>query len=344
MSEAPLLAIRDLTVSYPAVSGAGGSGTAGAGTPAPREVRVVDEVSLDLAPGEFLGIVGESGSGKTQLLLSLVGLNGPGARLSGSVRYRGEELIGAPERALSRLRGARIGMIFQDPMTALNPYLTVGTQLTEGIRHHRGLGRRAARSRALELLDAVHVPEPRQRFAQHPHELSGGMRQRVVIAMMLICEPDILLADEPTTALDVTVQAQILTLLRDLRARTRAALILVTHDLGVIAEVADRVAVMYAGRIVEQATIERLFAHTRHPYTEGLRRSIVEVSGPLPARFTGIKGNPPDPAALPAGCAFAPRCPYAFERCRIERPPLAEFEPGHARACFYEGPLGRDDP
>ncbi len=329
MSDTPLLAVRDLTVSYPAASGA---------------VRVVDGVSLDLAPGEFLGIVGESGSGKTQLLLSLLGLNGPQARLGGSVRYRGEELIGAPQRALARLRGARIGMIFQDPMTALNPYLTVGTQLTEGVRHHQSLGRRAARRRALELLDAVHVPEPRQRFAQHPHELSGGMRQRIVIAMTLLSEPDIVLADEPTTALDVTVQAQILALLRDLRARTRAALILVTHDLGVIAEVADRVAVMYAGRVVEQASAERLFAHACHPYTEGLRRSIVEVTGPLPARLAGIQGNPPDPAALPPGCAFEPRCLYAFARCRAERPPLEPIAHGHACACFYKGPLGRRDP
>ncbi len=358
MSDAPLLALRDLTVSYPGASGTASSGpassdtassgpasgTAGSGTATSEEVRVVDGVSLDLAPGEFLGIVGESGSGKTQLLLSLLGLNGPRARLRGSVRYRGEELVGAPERTLARLRGARIGMIFQDPMTALNPYLTVGTQLTEGIRHHQGLSRRAARRQALELLDAVHVPEPQQRFAQHPHELSGGMRQRIVIAMTLICEPDIVLADEPTTALDVTVQAQILTLLRELRARTRAALILVTHDLGVIAEVADRVVVMYAGRVVEQASAERLFAHARHPYTEGLHRSIVEVSGPLPGRLAGIKGNPPDPAALPPGCAFEPRCSYAFARCRTERPPLAQVAPGHACACLYDGPLGRDDP
>ncbi len=321
MSDAPLLAIRDLTVSYPAGAGAG----AGA-------VRVVDGVSLDLAPGEFLGIVGESGSGKTQLLLSLLGLNAPGAELTGSARYRGAELIGAPERALARVRGARIGIIFQDPMTALNPYLTIGAQLTEAVRHHHRIGRREARRRALELLDAVHVPEPRERFAQHPHELSGGMRQRIVIAMTLLCEPDIVLADEPTTALDVTVQAQILALLRDLRERTRAALILVTHDLGVIAEIADRVAVMYAGRIVEQASAERLFAHASHPYTEGLRRSIVDVDGSLPVRLEGIPGNPPDPAALPPGCAFAPRCPYAFERCRIERPPLEEAAPGHTRA------------
>jgi oligopeptide/dipeptide ABC transporter ATP-binding protein len=323
---APLLAIRDLSVSYPDAAGA---------------VRVVDGVGLDLAPGEFLGIVGESGSGKSQLLLALLGLNGPRARLGGSIRYRGEELVGAPERALARLRGARIGMIFQDPMTALNPYLSVGTQLTEGIRHHQGLGRRAAQQRALELLEAVHVPEPRRRFAQHPHELSGGMRQRMVIAMTLICEPDIVLADEPTTALDVTVQAQILSLLRDLRARTRAALILVTHDLGVIAEIADRVAVMYAGRIVEQARAEPLFAAPRHPYTEGLRSSIVAITGPLPEKLPSIAGNPPDPGALPPGCAFAPRCPYVFARCLAERPPLVEVAPEHFKACFYDGPLGR---
>jgi oligopeptide transport system ATP-binding protein len=326
MSEASVLEVRDLTVSYPSASG---------------RVRVVDDVSFDLAPGEFLGIVGESGSGKTQLLLSLLGLNGSKASISGSARYRGEQLIGTSERALARLRGARIGMIFQDPMTALNPYLTIGVQLTEGVRHHHGLNRRAARSRALELLESVHVPEPRQRLAQYPHELSGGMRQRAVIAMTLICEPDILLADEPTTALDVTVQAQILVLLRDLRARTRAALILVTHDLGVIAEVADRVAVMYAGRMVEQASAERLFADPRHPYTEALRGSIVELSGALPQRLPSIEGNPPDPAALPPGCAFAPRCPYAFDRCLIERPDLAQVQSGHSCACFYAGALGR---
>ncbi len=325
MAAPALLEVRDLTVSYPAESGA---------------VRVVDGVSFDLAPGEFLGIVGESGSGKSQMLLSLLGLNGPRARIGGSARYRGIELVGARERTLAQVRGARIGLVFQDPMTALNPYLTIGTQLTEGVRLHQRLGRRAARSRALELLESVQVPEPLHRFGQHPHELSGGMRQRVVIAMTLICEPDIVLADEPTTALDVTIQAQILALLRDLRARTRAALVLVTHDLGVIAEVADRVAVMYAGRIVEQASAEQIFADPLHPYTHALRASVVELTGPLPERLTGIEGNPPDPAALPAGCAFAPRCPYAFERCLAQRPALRVEEPGRARACFHAGPLG----
>jgi oligopeptide/dipeptide ABC transporter ATP-binding protein len=209
------------------------------------------------------------------------------------------------------------------------------------MRHHQGASRAAARRRALELLDAVHIPEPERRFAQHPHELSGGMRQRIVIAMALICEPDILLADEPTTALDVTVQAQILALLRELRTRTRAAIVLVTHDLGVIAEVADRVLVMYAGRVVEQTDVTRLFSHARHPYTEGLRRSIVPLEGPLPERLPSIGGNPPNPAALPPGCAFAPRCAYAFERCSTAPPPLAPVAPEHLAACYYAGPLGR---
>jgi oligopeptide/dipeptide ABC transporter ATP-binding protein len=323
---APLLEVRNLTVSY-----RGESGT----------LHAVDGVSIDLAPGEFLGVVGESGSGKSQLLLAMLGLNAPGAQLGGSIRYRGRELVGAGEAALGELRGARIAMIFQDPMTALNPYLTIGTQLTEGVRHHQGLSRAAARRRALELLDAVHITEPQRRLAQHPHELSGGMRQRVVIAMALICEPDILLADEPTTALDVTVQAQILALLRELRTRTRAAIVLVTHDLGVIAEVADRVLVMYAGRVVEQAETLRLFRHARHPYTEGLRRSIVPLEGPLPSRLPAIGGNPPNPAALPPGCAFAPRCPYAFARCPTAPPPLVAVIPDHLSACYYEGSLGR---
>jgi oligopeptide transport system ATP-binding protein len=329
MSPAPLLCVRDLSVSYPSRAGT---------------TRALDGVSLDLDPGEFLGIVGESGSGKTQLLLAMLGLNAQGAQLAGSIQYRGQQLLGASQRTLATLRGRRIGMIFQDPMTALNPYLTIGTQVTEGVRLHLGVGRRAARRRAIELLEAVQIPEPERRLAQHPHELSGGMRQRIVIAMALICEPEILLADEPTTALDVTVQAQILALLRELRIRTRAAIVLVTHDLGVIAAVADRVLVMYAGRVVEQAGVEQLFAAARHPYTIGLRRSIAELDGPLPERLLSIGGNPPNPAALPPGCAFAPRCAQAFERCQSAPPPLVSIAPGHTRACYFEGPLEMHSP
>jgi len=325
----PLLTVRNLCVSYRSQA---------------TTLRAVDGVTLELSPGEFLGVVGESGSGKTQLLLAMLGLSAPGAEVTGSIVFKGQELVGADRKTLSACRGARIAMIFQDPMTALNPYLTIGTQLTEGVRHHQGLSRAAARRKAIELLDAVQIPEPQRRLAQHPHELSGGMRQRIVIAMALICEPDIVLADEPTTALDVTVQAQILTLLRDLRTRTRVAIVLVTHDLGVIAEVADRVAVMYAGRVVEQSSALQLFAHSRHPYTEGLRRSIVPLEGPLPERLPSIGGNPPNLAALPPGCAFAPRCAYAFEPCSSIPPPLTPVSPGHLKACYYEGPLGRLGP
>jgi oligopeptide/dipeptide ABC transporter ATP-binding protein len=300
---------------------------------------VVDGVSADLAPGEFLGVVGESGSGKTQLLLAILGLNAPGARVEGSVRYRGQELVGAGERSLGCLRGVRIAMIFQDPMAALNPYLTIGTQVSEGLQHHQGASRAVARRRTLELLEAVHIAEPGRRLKQYPHELSGGMRQRIVIAMALACEPDILLADEPTTALDVTVQAQILELLRELRARTRVAVVLVTHDLGVIAEVADRVLVMYAGRVVEQAAVQRLVDDARHPYTLALRRSLVPLQGPLPARLPMIGGSPPNPCALPPGCAFAPRCVHVFERCGTAPPPLAPVAAGHLRACYYDAPL-----
>jgi peptide/nickel transport system ATP-binding protein len=331
----PLLNVRDLRITY--------RGTTG-------PLHVVDGVDLDLAAGEFLGIVGESGSGKTQLLLALLGLNA-GAQLAGSIRYRGEELLGARERCWRRLRGANIGMIFQDPMTALNPYLPIGRQLTEGVRRHRGLSRSAARLRALEMLDAVEITEPRRRMDQHPHELSGGMRQRIVIAMAMICEPEIILADEPTTALDVTVQAQILTLLRELRTRMSVAVVLVSHDLGVIAEVADRVAVMYAGRIVEQADAPTLFTAARHPYTEGLRRSIVPLDGVLPARLPTIGGLPPNVAALPPGCAFAPRCSYAWDPCGTAPPPLmlasapgAALAQEHRKACYHEGPLGRTAP
>jgi oligopeptide/dipeptide ABC transporter ATP-binding protein len=321
-----LLQARALSVAYPTVRGT---------------VAVVQSVDLAVRAGEFLGIVGESGSGKTQLLLAMLGLNAPQARVSGSIRYRDQELLGLRPSQLNTIRGARIGMIFQDPMTALNPYLTVGRQITEMLQVHRRLDARAAKRRALEMLEAVHIPEAERRLRQFPHELSGGMRQRVMIATALITEPDVILADEPTTALDVTVQAQILSVLRELRARTHAAIVLVTHDLGVIAEVADRVVVMYAGSIVEEAEVQELFAHPRHPYTEALQRAIPRLDGPLPARLPSIGGSPPDPSALPSGCPFAPRCLYRMDICTRVAPELLPVAPGHRKACHHSGALGR---
>jgi oligopeptide transport system ATP-binding protein len=324
-AEAPLR-IRGLSVSYATEHG---------------RIEAVRAVDLEVAAGEFLGIVGESGSGKTQLLLSVLGLSAPRAELSGSIRYRGQELLGLGSAALNQVRGNRISMVFQDPMTALNPYLRVGHQITEILRVHRGTGARAAQQRALDMLQAVHIPEAARCLRQYPHELSGGMRQRVMIAMALITEPEILLADEPSTALDVTVQAQILSLFQELRARTGTAIVLVTHDLGVIAEVADRVAVMYAGRIMEQAPVHELFARARHPYTEALQQSIPRIDAPRPARLPSIAGAPPNPASLPAGCAFAPRCIYRMPICDSVAPALIETGAGHWKACHHEGALGR---
>jgi oligopeptide transport system ATP-binding protein len=322
---APLLQIRDLSVSYGADSG---------------RVAVVRAVSLDIAPGEIVGLVGESGSGKTQLLMSILGLN-TRARLRGSIRYHDQELIGLNAAQLNAVRGSRIAMIFQDPMTALNPYLRIGSQITEVLRVHRGVGRRAAEHAATAMLESVHMPEASQTLRRYPHELSGGMRQRVMIAMALIAEPQVLLADEPTTALDVTVQAQILSLLRELRARTGIAIVLVTHDIGVIAEIADRVAVMYAGTIVEQAAVEPLFSDPRHPYTEALQHCLPRLDLPVTAELASIPGAPPDPAAMPAGCPFAPRCAYRLPVCDREVPALLEAAPGHYKACHYEGALDK---
>jgi oligopeptide transport system ATP-binding protein len=326
MSAAVPLRIRGLSVSYRSERG---------------RIEAVRNVDLDLAAGEFLGIVGESGSGKTQLLLSILGLSAPRAELRGSIRYREQELLGLGSAALNQVRGDRISMVFQDPMTALNPYLRVGRQITEVLRVHRGASARAAEQRAIEMLESVHIPEAERRMRQYPHELSGGMRQRVMIAMALIAEPEVLLADEPSTALDVTVQAQILSLFQELRARTGTAIVLVTHDLGVIAEVADRVAVMYAGRIMEQAPVHELFAHPRHPYTEALQQSIPRIDTARPARLASIGGAPPNPAALPAGCAFAPRCIYRMPLCETAAPPLLEISPDHSKACHYDGALGK---
>ena len=325
MPAAPLLEVRKLSVEFATLEGA---------------VRAVSEVDLDLGPGETLAIVGESGSGKSQMLLSMLGLVARNARVSGSARFKGEELLSAPESRLNQIRGSGIGIVFQDPMTSLNPYLTIGLQLTEPLRIHKSLDRAAAAAQAIEMLRAVHITEPERRMRQYPHQLSGGMRQRVAIAMAVICHPEILIADEPTTALDVTVQAQVLSLLREIRERFGTAVILVTHDLGVIAELADRVHVMYAGRTVESGSVEDIFYRCRHPYTEALESSIPQLAEIRPARLAAIAGNPPNPLHLPPGCAFAPRCPYVLERCDKSVPPLESAGPNHAKACFYEGALG----
>lgn len=325
MSDSPLLEVRKLTVDFSTHEGI---------------VHAVSEVDLNLSAGETLAIVGESGSGKSQMLLSTLGLVARNARVAGSVRFKGEELLGASEKRLSEIRGLEIGLVFQDPMTSLNPYLSVGVQLTEPLRVHKGVGRAAATAQAIEILKAVHLTEPERRMRQYPHQLSGGMRQRVAIAMALICQPKILIADEPTTALDVTVQAQVLSLLREIREQFGTAVILVTHDLGVIAELSDRVNVMYAGKIVERGSVDDIFYSCRHPYTEALERSIPQFTKVRPARLTAISGNPPNPLHLPSGCAFHPRCPYRLDICDKKVPVLETVSPDHTKACFYEGPLG----
>jgi oligopeptide transport system ATP-binding protein len=304
-------------------------------------VHAVTDVNLDLRAREVLAVVGESGSGKSQMLLSMLGLTAANSNVRGSVRFEGEELLGAPESRLNQIRARRIGYVFQDPMTSLNPYLSIGVQLTEPLRVHKGLGKAAAAAQAIEMLRAVHISEPERRMRQYPHQLSGGMRQRVAIGMALICGPEILIADEPTTALDVTVQAQVLSLLREARARMGTAVILVTHDLGVIAELADRVNVMYAGRIVEEGSVDDIFYRCRHPYTEALENSIPQLSDDRSARLAAIEGNPPDLSSVPPGCAFHPRCPYRLGICDREVPPLERVADEHRKACFYQGEMGR---
>jgi oligopeptide/dipeptide ABC transporter ATP-binding protein len=324
-ARAPLLQVRALSVSYPGAHG---------------PLRALSDVDLDLDEHECLGVMGESGSGKTQLLLALLGLCGRAARVTGSIRYRGEELLGAAPARLAALRGRRIAMVFQEPQSALNPYLSIARQLVEGARHHLQLTRRAALARAAELLDLVQISAPAARLRQHPHELSGGMRQRVTIAMALMCEPEILLLDEPTTALDVTIQAQVLEVLNSIRARTGVATIFVSHDFGALATLAARLTVLYAGRAVEQGTIEELYAAPLHPYTSGLLRSLPRLDLPLPPRLAAIPGQSPDPAELPPGCAFAPRCPLVHPACR-ERPALRTRQQEHQVACHCELPAER---
>ncbi|MBL8807029.1 MAG: ABC transporter ATP-binding protein [Rhodospirillales bacterium] len=299
------------------------------------EFRAVDGVSFSVEAGRTLGIVGESGCGKSVTSLSIMGLvPKPGGRIAGgAIRFRGHDLTKLPESDMQALRGAEIAMIFQEPMTSLNPAFTVGDQLVEGIRRHRRLDKAAAKAHAIEMLRRVRIPAPERRFDEYPHRLSGGMRQRVMIAMALACDPKLLIADEPTTALDVTIQAQILDLLRRLRAETDTAIILITHDLGVIAEMAHDVAVMYAGRIVERAPVDRLFAWPQHPYTIGLLGAVPQLHRTR-ARLATIEGTVPSLAGQPAGCRFADRCPFAEARCRESEPAMRAVDLAHSVACW----------
>jgi peptide/nickel transport system ATP-binding protein len=315
----PLLAIEDLRVSFRGDDG--------------RVTHAVDGVSLTLARGATLGLVGESGCGKSVTALAVMGLLPKSAAVSGNVRFDGMELSALPDRALRDLRGDRLGMVFQEPMTSLNPSYTIGEQISETLIRHRGLSHRAARERAVALLDRVRIPSPAQRFDDYPHHLSGGMRQRAMIAIALACDPQLLIADEPTTALDVTIQAQILDLLRELQVATGTAIILITHDLGVVAEVCDEVAVMYAGQIVERAPVERLFARPEHPYTVGLMGSIPRLDRRV-ARLAAIEGSVPNMQAPPSGCRFAARCPLMLDDCMLAAPPVRDVEAAHWTRCL----------
>ncbi len=312
-----MLAVRDLRVSFHTEQGL---------------MRAIDGVSFDVAEGEILGVVGESGSGKTVSLLAVMGLiNDPNAVIEGSITYRGRELLGLPSREMRKLRGREIAMIFQDPMTALTPVYTIGWQIAEQIMAHEKIGKAAARARAIDLLAEVNIPNPPEAVDRYPHQLSGGMRQRAVIAMALSCNPALLVADEPTTALDVTVQAQILDLVRKLQRNHQSAVVFITHDMGVIAEIADRVMVMYAGRVVESGMKRDLFIDPRHPYTRALLNSIPPLEGERPRRLKSISGSPPSLLDRPQGCPFAPRCPEVFDACAAA-PPLTGTT--HATACF----------
>ncbi len=301
-------------------------------------VNAVDDVSFHVDRGEVLAIVGESGSGKSVTAMTMMGLTrSPNARFSGSARYRGMDLLTAPDGELRKIRGGEIAMVFQDPMTALNPVQRIGKQIAEQIRAHDDtISKDAALARAAELMERIGVPRAAERLRSYPHEFSGGMRQRVMIAMALSCSPSLLIADEPTTALDVTIQAQILRELVELREATGTALILITHDLGVVADIADRVAVMYGGRIVEEGTLDEVFSDPQHPYTWGLLGSIARIDRPKPPRLPTIAGMPPSLLDPPPGCHFAPRCPHAFARCTAETPALENRsgEPDRQDRCF----------
>ena len=325
MSSGPALHVRDLSTRFHTDRGV---------------VHAVSGISYVLGAGEAMAIVGESGCGKSVSALSLMGLvPEPGRVESGEVLLNGRDVLGLTPRQWTRVRGREIAMVFQDPMTSLNPVLTVGRQLAETLRRHLGMGSRDALAEAVQLMRLVGIPNPEARIHDHPHQFSGGQRQRVVIAMALACKPSVLIADEPTTALDVTVQAQIVALMKDLQARLGMAILWITHDLALVAGLVDRVAVMYAGRFVEVADVETLFRSPRHPYTVGLLRSLPSFGDGPRRRLAAIGGRPPDLVAPVPGCAFAPRCPWAVDRCRTERPALTTVTPQQASACWRAGEL-----
>lgn len=319
----PLLSVRGLTTRFRTERGT---------------VTAVDNVSFDVEAGETVAIVGESGSGKSVTALSILRLipDPPGKIVSGEIVFDGTDLVKLDDAGIRAIRGNRIAMIFQEPMSSLNPAITVGRQIAEPVNLHRKAPWAAALERARELLGLVRIPDAATRVNAYPHQFSGGMRQRAMIAMSLACEPQLIIADEPTTALDVTVQAQVLDLLQDLSKKARSALILITHDLGVVARYADRVIVMYGGRVVETAPAAQLYAKPSHPYTRGLLASIPRLDGDTNQRLVPIEGQPPNLAALPPGCAFAPRCRHAQAQCLQERPALREIGPRHQKACFID--------
>jgi oligopeptide/dipeptide ABC transporter ATP-binding protein len=323
---AELLRIEDLRVSFRTANGV---------------VRAVGGISYAVDAGETVAIVGESGCGKSMSALAIMGLvPRPPGDTSGSIRFDGRELLGMGEAEMSDIRGPEIAMIFQEPMTSLNPLLCIGTQLTEGMRRHMGLSKRAAHERAVELLGLVGIAEAERRLKQYPHHLSGGMRQRVMIAIALSCHPKLIIADEPTTALDVTIQAQILQLMKDLTERLGVALVIITHNLGVVARYADRVNVMYAGKIVETAATGPIYAGPRHPYTIGLLNSVPRMDRQRGERLVPIEGQPPDLARLDDACSYRARCRWRVERCAEAVPPLEQAEPDHSAACFRKNELG----